>query len=58
MLLIFAGRDNVVGITTRYGLKGQGMESRSRRQFSVPVHTDPGAHPASYKMGTGSLSRG
>ena len=25
---------------------------------SVPVHTGPGASPASYKMGIGSLSRG
>jgi hypothetical protein len=24
----------------------------------IPVQTDPGAHPASYTMGTGSLSRG
>jgi len=27
-------------------------------RFSVPVQTGPGAHPASYTMGTGSLSRG
>jgi hypothetical protein len=26
-------------------------------RFSAPVHTDPGAHPASYTMGTESLSR-
>jgi hypothetical protein len=26
-------------------------------RFSAPVQTDPGAHPASYTMGTGSLSR-
>jgi hypothetical protein len=26
--------------------------------FSAPVQTGPGAHPASYTMGTGSLSRG
>jgi hypothetical protein len=26
-------------------------------RFSAPVQTGPGAHPASYKMGTGSLSR-
>jgi hypothetical protein len=26
--------------------------------FSAPVQTDPGAHPASYKMGTGSFSLG
>jgi hypothetical protein len=27
-------------------------------RFFVPVQTGPGAHPASYTMGTGSLSRG
>jgi hypothetical protein len=27
-------------------------------EISAPVQTGPGAHPASYKMGTGSLSRG
>ena len=26
-------------------------------RFSTPIQTGPGAHPASYKMGTGSLSR-
>ena len=26
-------------------------------RFSAPVRTDPGAHPASYKIGTGFLSR-
>jgi len=24
-------------------------------RFSAPVHTNPGAHPASYTMGTGSF---
>jgi hypothetical protein len=27
-------------------------------RFSAPVHTGPGAHPASYTMGTWSISRG
>jgi hypothetical protein len=27
-------------------------------RFFAPVQTGPGAHPASYKMGTGYLSRG
>jgi hypothetical protein len=27
-------------------------------RFFAPVQTDPGTHPASYTMGTGSLSRG
>jgi len=25
-------------------------------KFSAPVQTDPGAHPASYTMGTGSFT--
>ena len=29
-----------------------------RARLSTPVQTDPGAHPASCIMGTGSLSRG
>jgi len=27
-------------------------------RFSAPLQTSPGAHPASYTMGTGSCSRG
>ena len=27
-------------------------------RFSAPVQTDPGAHPASYKMGAGLLPGG
>jgi len=52
------GRDRSVGIATRYGLDGPGIESWWGRDFSVPVQTGPGAHPTHYKMGTGSLSRG
>jgi len=51
-------RDRSVGIATRYGLDGPGIESLWGRYFPHPVQTDPGAHPASYTMGTGSLSRG
>jgi hypothetical protein len=51
-------RDSVVGIATRYGLDGPGIESRWGARFSAPVQTGPGAHPAYYTMGTGSLSRG
>jgi len=36
---------------TRYGLDGPGILVGSR--FSTPVHTGPGAHPASYTIGTG-----
>ena len=42
------GRESAVGIATRYGLDGPGIESRWGRDF-------PGAHPISYKMGTGSF---
>ena len=49
------GRNSSVGIATRYGLDGPGIESRWGARFSAPVQTAPGAHPASYTMGTGSL---
>jgi hypothetical protein len=53
------GRDSVVGIAIRYGLDGPGIESRGGgARFFSPVQTGPGAHPALYTMGTGSLSRG
>jgi hypothetical protein len=41
-----------VQITREYG------NSRVKSRFFSLVRTDPGAHPASYTMGTGSLSRG
>ena len=47
---------HAVGIATRYGLDGPGIEYRWRRaRFSAPVHTGPGAHPASYVIGTWSF---
>ena len=49
------GRDSAVGIATRYGLDGQGIESRWGRDLSAPVQTGPGAYPASCTMSTGSL---
>jgi len=49
------GRDRSVGIATRYGLDGPGIESRGEARFSTPVKTGPGAHPASYTRGTGSF---
>jgi hypothetical protein len=52
----FVGRDIVVGIATCYGLDGPEIESRWGARFSAAVLTDPGAHPASYAMGTGSFS--
>jgi hypothetical protein len=44
--------------TTGYGLGGPEIESRWGARFSAPVQTGPGAHPASCKMGTGSLPGG
>jgi len=49
------GRDGSVGIATRYGLDGPGIEGLWGARFFVPVQTGPGAHPASYTMGTGSF---
>ena len=46
-----------VGIATRYGLEGPGIESRCAARFPAPVQTVPGAHPASYTMGAGSFLR-
>ena len=52
------GRDSVIGIATRYVLDGPWIETRWGARFSAAVQTGPGAHTASYKMGTGSHSRG
>jgi len=50
------GQDIAVGIATRYGLDGPGVESRwGGARFSAPVHTGPGAHTASFTIGTGSV---
>ena len=41
------GRDNLVGIATRYELDGPGVESRWGARFPALVQTGCGAHPAS-----------
>jgi hypothetical protein len=43
------GQDSSVGIATHYRLDSLGIESEWGRDFQ----TDPGAHPASYTVGTG-----
>ena len=48
------GRNSSVGIATRYGLDGPGIESRLEEKLSAPLQTGPGAHPVSCTMGTGS----
>ena len=52
------GRDSSVGIATRYGLDGLGIESRWGTRFFAPVQTGPGAHSASYTIGTGGKAAG
>ena len=51
-------RDSSVGAATRYQVDAPGIESRVGVRFSAPVQTGPGAYPASYTMGTVSLSQG
>jgi hypothetical protein len=53
--LQFCGSGSVVGIATRYGLDGAGVEYRWGARFSAPVQAGPGAHPATCTMGTGSF---
>ena len=43
-----------VGIATELRAGQSGIETRWRRNFP-PFQTGPGAHPASFKMGTGSF---
>jgi len=43
-----------VGIATELRAGRSGIESRWVRAFP-PVHTGPGAHPTSCKIGTGSI---
>jgi len=47
------GRDSSVGIATRYGLGGRGIESRWWRDFPHPSR--PALGPTSYRMGNGSF---
>jgi len=47
-LSFFIDRDSSVGIPTCYGLDGQGIESRWKRDFPARVQNGPGAHPATY----------
>ena len=52
---LVVGLDSAVGIATRYGVDGPGIESRWGARFSAPIQTGPGAYRASCKMGTGSF---
>ena len=58
-LIAFKDRDSSIGIATRYGLDGPGIESRlGGRDFPHPSTPTLGAYPASYTMGTESFPRG
>ena len=54
-IFLYGGRDSSVGIATRYGLDGPGIESRWGARRLAPVQTGPGVHPASYTVGTRSF---
>jgi len=51
------GRDSSVGMQTRHGLDGPGIDYRWGSFFPTSVQTGPGAHPASCTVDTVSLSR-
>ena len=40
--MFLGGQDSSVGIATRYGLDGSGIESRWEAGFSTPIQTSPG----------------
>ena len=50
------GWDSSVGIATRYGLDGPGIESWWRIRFSVPLQPGRGPHPTSNAMDSGSFT--
>jgi len=56
--ILWVSPDSVFDIATRYGLDRPGIESQWGRYLPHPSRLAPGAHPTSYTMGTGSLSRG
>jgi hypothetical protein len=58
MVKLVIDRDSSVGIATRYGLNGPGIESRWERDFFALVETGPGDLPISYTMCTGSFFPG
>ena len=54
IIYVYCGTSSSVSIATDYGLDGPGIESRWGRDFP-PAQIGPGAHPASWTMGTGSF---
>jgi hypothetical protein len=57
-ICLLVGRGSSVGIATRLRAGRSGDRIPVGVRFSAPVQTGPGAHPASYTMGTGSLFPG
>jgi len=55
LIVMYGSRVISVGILTRYGLDGPGIESQCWKRFSAPAHRDPEAHPVFCTMGTGSF---
>ena len=55
--LIRRGQECAVGIATRYGLDGPGIESQWGPRSSAPIQTGPGTHPTSFTLGTGCFPR-
>ena len=53
-LVTWCGPCSSIGTATELRTGSSGIESRLGRDFP-PVQTDPGAHPASCKLGTGSF---
>jgi len=53
--IICGSSESSVGIATRYGLDGPGIEVPVWARFSTHFQTGPGAHPASYAMCTSSF---
>ena len=53
----FGHRDSSVGIATRYGLDGPGIESGCVLRFSPIAQTVPGAYLMSCTMGIESILR-
>ena len=52
------GWDSVVGVATRYGLDGPGLEPRWGRDFPEPMETGPEVQPASVQWVSGLFARG
>jgi len=51
-------QNSVVIVATCYRLDGPEIGPLWGMRFSIPIQTSPGALPASYSWGTGSLSWG